>query len=89
VPARSATGPVCTKHRSTSSGYGSGLWLPSGLLTASWLYGPRGVHLGHFKGREVLVAADTGNHRVLIWHTVPTDDEQPCDVVLGQPDATS
>lgn len=66
-----------------------GLALPSAQPTASWLYAPRGVHLGRFQGRDVLVAADTGNHRVLIWHTVPTQDEQPCDVVVGQPDATS
>jgi DNA-binding beta-propeller fold protein YncE len=37
--------------------------------------------------QEVLVIADTGNHRVLIWHDVPAKDEQPCDVVLGQPNA--
>jgi len=53
------------------------------------LYAPRGVHLGHYRGRPVLVAADTGNHRVLIWHEMPDHDEQPCDVVLGQPDAHS
>lgn len=66
-----------------------GLALPSAQPTAAWFYAPRGVHLGEFRGREVLVAADTGNHRVLIWHTLPDRDEQPCDVVLGQPDATS
>ncbi|MET7401577.1 NHL repeat-containing protein [Dactylosporangium sp. NPDC005572] len=37
----------------------------------------------------MLVVADTGNHRVLIWHALPDRDEHPCDVVLGQPDATS
>ena len=40
-------------------------------------------------GGDVLVVADTGNHRVLIWHQAPERDEQPCDVVLGQPDAFS
>lgn len=66
-----------------------GLALPSAQPTAAWLYAPRGVHLGTYRGRDVLIAADTGNHRVLIWHELPERDEQPCDVVLGQPDALS
>jgi hypothetical protein len=66
-----------------------GLALPSAQPSASWLYAPRGVFLGSYRGRDVLVAADTGNHRVLIWHSVPGRDETPCDVVLGQPDFTS
>ena len=72
-----------------------GLALPSAQPTASWLYAPRGVYLGPQggaggpPGQDVLVVADTGNHRVLIWHEVPQRDEQPCDVVLGQPDAFS
>ena len=61
-----------------------GLALPSAQPTPAWLYAPRGVYLG-----DVLVVADTGNHRVLIWHQPPERDEQPCDVVLGQPDAFS
>jgi len=80
-----------------------GLALPSAQPTASWLYAPRGVYLGPAgghaasqpgqrtgqRGPDVLVVADTGNHRVLIWHEIPERDEQPCDVVLGQPDAFS
>lgn len=66
-----------------------GFALPAARPTASWLYAPRGVHLGSYQGRPVLVVADTGNHRVLIWHTLPDRDEQPCDVVLGQPDPDS
>lgn len=66
-----------------------GLALPSAHPTASWLYAPRGVFLGPYRGRDVLVAADTGNHRVMIWHSVPDTDGQACDVVLGQPDDTS
>lgn len=66
-----------------------GLALPAARPTAAWLYAPRGVHLGVYKGHDVLVVADTGNHRVLIWHQLPDRDEQPCDVVLGQPDAFS
>jgi hypothetical protein len=66
-----------------------GLALPAAQPTAAWMYAPRGVHLGRYRGRDVLVVADTGNHRVLIWHDLPDRDEQPCDVVLGQPDAFS
>lgn len=66
-----------------------GLALPAAHPTESWLYAPRGVHLGTFRGQDILVAADTGNHRIMIWHGIPDRDEQPCDLVLGQPDATS
>lgn len=43
---------------------------------------------GVFLGDDHLVVADSGNHRVLIWHGIPDSDEQPADVVLGQPTAT-
>ncbi len=33
-----------------------------------------------------LVIADTDNNRVLIWNSIPTVNNQPADVVLGQPD---
>jgi hypothetical protein len=70
-----------------------GLALPAAHPTASWMYAPRGVHLGQLggqlEGHQILVVADTGNHRVMIWLSVPNEDEQPCDVVLGQPDADS
>ncbi|MFN8441201.1 MAG: NHL repeat-containing protein [Caldilineaceae bacterium] len=62
-----------------------GLALPAAQPTASQLYAPRGVYLDD----HVLIVADSGNHRVLIWHGVPTHDQQPADVVLGQPDFTS
>ncbi|TIC82981.1 hypothetical protein E8D37_07805 [Nocardioides sp. GY 10127] len=59
-----------------------GLALPPASPTAAWMYGPRAVWTD---GTRV-VAADTGNHRVLVWHTMPTADGTPADVVLGQPD---
>ncbi|OJY53272.1 NHL repeat-containing protein [Pseudonocardia sp. 73-21] len=62
-----------------------GLALPPANPTMAWMYSPRGVYLDD----DHLVAADSGNHRVLIWHGVPTEDEQPADVVLGQPDGTT
>jgi hypothetical protein len=62
-----------------------GLALPPASPTMAWMYSPRGV----FLGEHHVVVADSGNHRVLIWHGVPTEDEQPADVVLGQPDGTT
>ena len=59
-----------------------GLALPPAAPSMAWMYSPRGV----FLGEDHLVVADSGNHRVLIWHTLPDSDEQPADVVLGQPD---
>jgi hypothetical protein len=37
----------------------------------------------------VLVVADAWNHRVLIWHGLPTRSNQPADIVLGQSDFES
>ncbi len=59
-----------------------GLALPAAAPTASQLYAPRGVFLND----DYLVAADSGNHRVLIWRGLPRDNHQPADVVLGQQD---
>lgn len=59
-----------------------GLALPSAQPTASQLYAPRGVWFDD----HLLVVADSGNHRVLIWHGLPTADGADADVVLGQPD---
>ncbi len=36
-----------------------------------------------------LVVADTNDNRVLIWNRIPTTNNQPADVVVGQPDLTS
>jgi hypothetical protein len=39
-------------------------------------------------GTRVFVA-DLGHNRVLIWNSIPTRNQQPADVVIGQPDFTS
>lgn len=62
-----------------------GLALPAAQPTMAWMYSPRGV----FFDDDHLVVADSGNHRVLIWHGLPGHDEQPADVVLGQPDGVT
>ncbi len=59
-----------------------GISLPDAKPTASQMYAPRGVFLND----NYLVAADSGNHRVLIWHGIPENDQTPADIVLGQKD---
>ncbi len=53
-----------------------------GAVGADTLHYPSGVWSD---GRRLAVA-DAWNHRVLLWHTLPTRSGQPADVVLGQPD---
>lgn len=43
------------------------------LPNAAWTDGTR------------LVVSDGGNNRVLVWQTFPTTNQQPADLVLGQP----
>lgn len=47
------------------------------------MFGPRGVCL-HPDGS--LWVSDTGHHRVLGWKTLPTSDDVPADILLGQPE---
>ena len=49
------------------------------------LRAPQGVWIQN--GR--MFVADTQNHRVLIWNSLPTSNEQPADVVVGQADMNS
>ena len=44
--------------------------------------GPTGVWI---QGNRLFIA-DTQNHRVMIWNNIPTSNDQPADVELGQPD---
>lgn len=53
--------------------------------TASRLYGPTSV----WSDGKKFVVADRENHRVLIWNSFPTQNGQPADLVLGQPDFSS
>ncbi len=55
--------------------------------TASTLSSPRGIFVDS-SGRLFVVNA-TGSSRILIWNTFPTIDNQPADVVVGQPDFTT
>ncbi|HEY6391029.1 MAG TPA: hypothetical protein VIX89_07115 [Bryobacteraceae bacterium] len=51
-------------------------------LTQNGLRTPTGVA----SDGKILVVADTDNNRVLIWKTIPTANNTPADVVVGQPD---
>jgi uncharacterized protein (TIGR03437 family) len=50
-------------------------------VNANSLRGPQGVWIANGK----LFVADTQNHRVLIWNSIPTQNNQAADLVLGQP----
>ncbi len=55
------------------------------VVTASSFRGPQGVWIQN--GR--FYVADTQNHRVLIWRSIPTKNNQPADIVLGQSNFTT
>ena len=40
---------------------------------------------GVWSNDKCLIVADAWNHRVLVWHSIPTHHGQPADVVIGQP----
>lgn len=54
----------------------------SGKVNATTLFYPSGL----WSDGKKLMVADAWNHRVLIWWEMPTEDGQPADVVIGQPD---
>src|SRR5579872_6355011 len=54
---------------------------PQQVVDNKSLRGPQGVWIQNGK----LYVADTQNHRVLIWNSIPTQNDQPADLVLGQP----
>ncbi|MDX2147320.1 MAG: NHL repeat-containing protein [Planctomycetota bacterium] len=59
--------------------------MPDARASAIAMYGPRGVCL-HDGG---LIVADSGNHRLLLWQSLPTQHHAPADVVIGQNTFTS
>ncbi|WP_369049084.1 hypothetical protein [Tenacibaculum sp. UWU-22] len=54
-------------------------------VSSKTLHYPSGI----WSDGNKLIVADAWNHRVLLWHTLPTQNAQPADVVLGQPDFKS
>ncbi|BAY66010.1 NHL repeat-containing protein [Calothrix brevissima NIES-22] len=57
----------------------------SQVAAANKMHWPYGIC--YHQGR--LFVADTGNRRLLIWQQLPTENGQPADLVLGQPDMVS
>lgn len=58
----------------------------SNTPSPSVLFGPRGACL---LPDGSLWVADTGHHRILGWKKTPTVDNQPADILIGQPDFLS
>ena len=56
-----------------------------GGTSTSTLFYPSGI----WSDGQRLIVADAWNHRVLLWHKLPTVDGQAADVVIGQPDFES
>ena len=52
-----------------------------GSVSATAMSGPTGAFVSN-DGR--LLIADRGNHRILIWNSIPTTNNRPADVVVGQ-----
>src|SRR5579871_456534 len=65
--------PDFTTTTENVPGTPNGLRLPTAVASD-------GVHL---------VVADTNHNRVLIWNSIPSFNDQPADVVVGQPDFTA
>jgi len=55
-------------------------------LTRSGMRNPTGIAVS--QDGNTLAIADTDNNRILIWLSYPTQNGQPADVVIGQPDFT-
>jgi uncharacterized protein (TIGR03437 family) len=58
---------------------------PQGYVDAKTMRGPQGVWIQNNK----LFVADTQDYRILIWNSIPTTNNQPADLELGQPSLTS
>jgi uncharacterized protein (TIGR03437 family) len=55
------------------------------VVNQTSLRAPQGVWIQN----GMLFVADTQNNRVMIWNTLPTKNNQPADIVLGQPNFTT
>lgn len=58
----------------------SGFDLFGSGCSATEIYSPE----NHFVAAGRLIVADSNNHRVLIWNTIPETNGEPADIVLGQ-----
>ena len=59
----------------------------NGGISAKSLKTPRGIHVDSTTGK--LFISDYGNHRVLVFNSIPATDFKSADYVIGQPNLTS
>jgi hypothetical protein len=73
--------PVCTGRATIVLGQPD-------FKQTEWRVGPDGLRSPNAVATDgqILAVADTDNNRVLIWFRIPTTNQQPADVVVGQPD---
>ncbi len=57
----------------------------SGGVSAGTLYSPQSAS----SDGTILAVADTANNRVLLWNSIPNQNRQPADLVIGQPNTNS
>jgi hypothetical protein len=57
----------------------------SGPISGSTLSAPMGLYSDGTR----LFVADYGNHRILVWNSIPTTNGQSADLALGQPNLNS
>jgi uncharacterized protein (TIGR03437 family) len=85
VPQNSGTAPnVVLGQTSFTNGPGSSC-PGQNAASQTCLRGPQGLWIQNGK----LFVADTLNNRVLIWNSIPTSNNQPADIILGQPSFSS
>ena len=82
LPEKEHQKPAVVLGQSTKSSTGRN---ESGKVGPSSLFYPSGI----WSDGEKLIVADAWNHRVLIWLTMPVEDGQAADVVIGQADFES
>jgi uncharacterized protein (TIGR03437 family) len=81
IPVNSGRCPVCAQGASLVLGQAD--FTSNNFTTsAQGMRSPNGIATD---GRYLAVA-DTGNNRILLWKEIPTEQDQPADLVLGQPD---
>jgi hypothetical protein len=57
----------------------------AGGFTASTFHNPGGMSIEN----GVLAIADSGGDRILIWNQIPTQNDAPADLAVGQPNLTT
>ncbi len=83
IPASNSTSADIVLGQESLTSFKSGV--PRLYSDQRSLRGPQGVWIQN----DRLYVADTQNHRVMIWREIPTQNNQPADIVLGFADFTA